>query len=361
VDAAHESREEDKRIKLCKIKVPIQIFTYLATVADVEVDDGDGMNDEEDSRTELDSHANMPVVGRHAYIISDTGRVADVSPFTPDYESMQLRIVDAAVQYDCPYNGESYILVIRNTLHVPSMKNNLLPPFVLRQAGIRLNDTPKIQVDDPTIEDHSMLFPETGFRIPLSLWGTFSYFPTSKPTATNMQNSDEIYMLTADQFNPHDDSYAVNEENMLDWEGNMVEKKHRTQILLSKVEESEAMAASVQVSSIESRAIDRVLDHNDDEEETGKPCLAPVPRAADKIASVLGSISPLLDDTALYQRLSARLELGNFQASIGSTNAPGKEYLINDEDDDTVATDPSTDIGTPASLIILVHLRLTYS
>ena len=187
VDAAHESREEDKRIKLCKIKVPIQIFTYLATIADVEIDDGDGMNDEEDSRTELDSHANMPVVGRHAYIISDTGRVADVSPFTPDYESMQLRIVDAAVQYDCPYNGESYILVIRNTLYVPSMKNNLLPPFVLRQAGIRLNDTPKIQVDDPTIEDHSMQFPETGFRIPLSLWGTFSYFPTSKPTATNMQ------------------------------------------------------------------------------------------------------------------------------------------------------------------------------
>jgi hypothetical protein len=346
VDAAYESKEEEERIKLFKIKVPTQIFAYLATVANVEVDEEGGMNEDEGSRTELDSHANMPVVGRHAYIISDTGRMADVSPFTPDYASMQLRIVDAAVQYDCPYNGMSYILVIRNTLYVPSMKNNLLPPFILRQAGIKVNDTPKIQVDDPTIEEHSLLFPETGFRIPLSLWGTFSYFPTCKPTATHMQDSDEIYMLTTDQFNPHDDSYAVNEENMLDWEGNMVERKHRTKILLSEVEDNEAMAASVQVSSIESRAIDRALETSDDEREILKPCFHITPRAADEISSVLGTVSPLLDDIALYERLSARLELGNFQASIGSTNATGKEYLVETvEDDDSLATNPSTDVS----------------
>jgi hypothetical protein len=64
-----------------------------------------------------------------------------------------------------------------------------------------------------------------------------------------MQESDKIYLLTTDQFNLHDDSYAANEENMLDWEGNMVERKHRKKILLSDVEENEAMAASVQVSS----------------------------------------------------------------------------------------------------------------
>jgi hypothetical protein len=226
------------------------------------------------------------------------------------------------------------------------MTNNLLPPFILRQAGIKLNDTPKIQVDDPTIEEHSLLFPETGFRIPLSLWGTFSYFPTCKPTATHMQDSDEIYMLTTDQFNPHDDSYAVNEENMLDWEGNMVERKHRTKILLSEVEDNEAMAASVQVSSIESRAIDRALETSDDKREILKPCFHIIPRAADEISSVLGTVSPLLDDIALYERLSARLELGNFQASIGSTNATGKEYLVETvEDDDSLATDPSTDIS----------------
>ena len=129
---------------------------------------------------------------------------------------MQIRIVNAAVQYDCQYTGKSYILVIRNSLSVPSMKNNLLPPFVLRQAGFKVNEIPKIHVDDPTVHDHSISFPETGFRIPMSLWGTFSYFPTSKPTEKMMMESDEIYMLTPMRFDPHDTAYAANEDNMTD-------------------------------------------------------------------------------------------------------------------------------------------------
>ena len=119
--------------------------------------------------TELDSHANMPVVGRNAYIISDTGRIADVNPFTPDYDSIRISIIDAAVRYDCPYDGKMYIFVLRNALYVPSMKNNLIPPFVMREAGIRVSDTPKIQTSDPTEEEHSVYFPDTDFRTPLSL------------------------------------------------------------------------------------------------------------------------------------------------------------------------------------------------
>ena len=61
---------------------------------------------------DLDSHVNMAVVGRHAYILSDMGRTADVNPFTPDYELMQVPIVDAAVQYECPYSGMLHVLII---------------------------------------------------------------------------------------------------------------------------------------------------------------------------------------------------------------------------------------------------------
>ena len=58
--------------------------------------DGDNL-----SRTDLDSHANMVVVGKHAAIINDTCRRAEVSPFTPDYESLsKMPIVDAAVACD---------------------------------------------------------------------------------------------------------------------------------------------------------------------------------------------------------------------------------------------------------------------
>ena len=41
-----------------------------------------------ESRTELDSHANMPVVGKHAYIIAQTSKKVDASPFTPDYKPL---------------------------------------------------------------------------------------------------------------------------------------------------------------------------------------------------------------------------------------------------------------------------------
>jgi hypothetical protein len=335
-------RDSEERNNLVKISIPTHIFSLLATVtvSDVDAVDDESMGIRESSRTELDSHANMPVVGRHAFIISDTGRIADVNPFTPDYDSMQVPIVDAAVQYDCPYDGQSYILVVRNALHVPSMKNNLIPPFVLREAGVKVQDTPKIQVNEPSVDDHSILFPETGFRIPLSLWGTFSYFPTSKPTAEFMQGTEEVYLLTPSRWNPHCDAYATNEENMLDWEGNMIERRHRSQILLSDVRDDSVFAASVEISSVESNAIDALLQRSDDEiEEKVQPCWKPIPRQADEISSVLAGISPILNDQALYERLKARSDLGKFKASIGSTNATSSEFLV--DDDDSATEDPT--------------------
>ena len=129
-----------------------------------------------ESHTELDSHANMPVVGKHAYIIAETGKKVDVSPFTPDYKPLTVPLVDAMVKYDNPYHGKSYILVLQNALYVPSMEHNLIPPFMIREMGVTVNDVPKIHKEDPTVDGHAITFVETGFRIPLSLWGIFSYF-----------------------------------------------------------------------------------------------------------------------------------------------------------------------------------------
>jgi hypothetical protein len=274
--------------KLFKINVPLQVYSLLATimVADVDLVVNDEDMGAEQSWTELDSHmltcpwwADMD-----AFIISDTGRVADLNACTPDYEPMQLSIVDAAIQYDCPYDGQTYMLVIRNALHVPSMKNNMIPPFVMREAGIKVSYIPKTQVTERTIEDHSICFPETGFKIPLSLWGMFSYFPSTKPTALLMKETEDIYLLTPSRWNPHDDSYATNEENMLDWEGNMVMKKNRVQVLLSEVPEDIAVAASVQISSIKNFAIDSVLQMGQSpSEEKVQPRWQAIPREADEV------------------------------------------------------------------------------
>ena len=57
-----------------------------------------------------------------------------------------------------------------------------------------------------------------------------------------------------------------------------------------------------------------------------------MPRAADKIDRVLGKISALLDDKRLYTSSSERADLGQFQASIGSTNVSTYDYLVVDDD-----------------------------
>ena len=37
-----------------------------------------------------------------------------------------------------------YLLSIRNVRYVPSMTNNLIPPFIMREAGLIVNDVPRI-------------------------------------------------------------------------------------------------------------------------------------------------------------------------------------------------------------------------
>ena len=69
------SKEESSKSKLGKIKnnkVYSTILEASETVEDVN----------KLSRTELDSHANMPVIGRNAYIISKIGETVHVAPFT---------------------------------------------------------------------------------------------------------------------------------------------------------------------------------------------------------------------------------------------------------------------------------------
>ena len=69
-------------------------------VSDVVVGDSIQSVNNKMSRTELDSHANMPVMGRDALVVSDTGRAMEVNPFTPDYDAIRVKLVDAALKYD---------------------------------------------------------------------------------------------------------------------------------------------------------------------------------------------------------------------------------------------------------------------
>ena len=139
-----------------------------------------------------------------------------------------------------------------NALYVPANENNLIPSFLMREAGIVVKDVPKIHVNNPQIEDHSLYFKDKDLRIPMSLDGILSYFPTAKPTVQDLEECENILYLTPEtSWDPHTDVYARNEENMVDHEGKMIEKQHRMKILLSEVTEDETLQVNSVVSVVD--------------------------------------------------------------------------------------------------------------
>ena len=105
----------------------------------------------------MDSHANMPVVGCNAYIISWTNKTAVVSPYTPHYEAKLIPICNAAVMYEDPYTGNNVFLIVWNSLYVPSMQKNMIHPFIMQETGVQVKDTPKIKMDEPDEDKHVII------------------------------------------------------------------------------------------------------------------------------------------------------------------------------------------------------------
>ena len=185
------------------------------------------------------------------------------------------------------------------------MNNNLIPPSMLREMGVTVNDVSKIHKEDATVDNHVITFMETGFRIPLSLWGIFSYFSTSKPTHDDLLYPNEVYILSPATWNPHSNAYSTNEESMLDWEGNMQQKRDcQHWIILDNVEDDVNMVASLQITQLEQEVIDAHLVEDDEQNEGMR--MMTIPRVADNVSSTLGSISNTLVDHDLSRYMCER-------------------------------------------------------
>ena len=118
-----------------------------------------------------------------ALIIQDTETSAEVNAFSSEVRGKpKVPVADAVVTYDCPFTSESYLLVMQNDLHIPSMKHKFIPPFIIREAGLTVSEVPKIHCDEPTVEDHSIYDDVTKIQIPFMLNGILSYFPSQDLT-----------------------------------------------------------------------------------------------------------------------------------------------------------------------------------
>jgi len=250
-------------------------------------------------RTELDSHANMVVVGKNAFVFEMTGRTCNVKPFSDELGIAEsVPIVHAAIAYDCPYTFKTFILLVRNALYMPSMSCNLIPPFIMRERGVIVNDTPKIHCSEPNEDDHCIRFGDADLRIPLQLHGVFSYFHTRLPNSEELFSCDKIF-LTPDgtEWNPHCTSFERNERSMLNYEGEMTSKDRMTNHRMEPIPQDDLF----DISSIKS--IQNIVDDNLTNAFVGNP-----------------GLNIHYDDNSFCDALSVRAEISKISANIGSCN-----------------------------------------
>ena len=107
------------------------------------------------TRTELESHANMPVFGENCLLLSPMGKKsAAVAAFSPILEPMKIPIVDVCVKWIDPLSDDPHFLVFEDALYVEQMDHNIIPPFLLREAGWIVNEVARIHCHD-LVTDYS--------------------------------------------------------------------------------------------------------------------------------------------------------------------------------------------------------------
>ena len=85
-------------------------------------------------------------------------------------------------------------MIVMNALLVKSIAHNLIPPFIMKETGLEVNDVPRIHYDEVTRLSHSIICrgENAKLRVPLWLRGAFSYFPTRKLTADEIDKCNEL-------------------------------------------------------------------------------------------------------------------------------------------------------------------------
>ena len=136
---------------------------------------------------------------------------------------------------------------------------------------------------------------------------------------------EQVYRLTPEgKWDPNTEVYADNEENMIDYDGNVRDEQDRPmQIILANIEEDPELAMAASVSCVESRMVDHRMEAS-----------SPIHPTEPYISSM--EAMSVCDPHCLSWVLSEWADQGRFMASIGSTNARNSRYLVDDdpEDDD---------------------------
>lgn len=195
-------------------------------------------NEDIETTTELDSHADQCVVGSNCLVTHDFETPVRVTGYDKG-KSKTYRTISAALAYDDPMTGEVIILVINQAIFIPTIKHNLLCPMQLRLNDIEVDEKPKFLTDAPTEKTHAISIPsldqDEPYVISLSIKGVTSYFPTRKPTKQEYEESEQRYVLTSDspEWNPSESDYSALERSMTNTRGEVIDRPPKAKDTLS--------------------------------------------------------------------------------------------------------------------------------
>jgi hypothetical protein len=181
---------------------------------------------------DLDSHADTCCVGDGVMIVNETLKTVKATPFLKSLGSVtNVPIITAAVAYDDPRSGKTFVFLIHQALLFKGLKHCLLCPMQMRLNDVVVNERPKFLSMKPTEEDHAIVCGK--LLVPLELAGVTSYFPARKPTKQEYNDCERIELTYPEpEWAPNDVWYSEEEDRFVHEDGSMTlyERKYTRQI-----------------------------------------------------------------------------------------------------------------------------------
>jgi hypothetical protein len=185
-------------------------------------------------RSDLDSHADVSMVGKEVITFQDFGRPVNISGYDPKgHVAIALKKVSSGMAYDVPGSGRVVILIVNQAVNLPHLTHNLLNPMQMRLNDVVVNETLKFKCANPTDLSHTITVKGENMNdeliIPFDLRGVVSCFTMRKPTKEEFDTCNR-YELTykSPVYDPIGSLYAEQEAAMIDSRGQLkvAEDKH---------------------------------------------------------------------------------------------------------------------------------------
>ena len=146
---------------------------------------------------ELDTHADMTVLGSNCVVLSYTGKECELSPYSSEYKAVRnIPVVTGAMVWTNTMDGTAYLLIFHESLWMgDKLDHTLVNPDQLQAYGVSIQDNRfnakplSITTDDASVELYSE--------------GTIICVDTRTPTESELGRLPRLILTSPHDWDPH--------------------------------------------------------------------------------------------------------------------------------------------------------------